>query len=789
MPKSLAFFYTLTLVCAAHGGAAKVTDDGTEFFERQVRPILVQRCYECHSAGKKVKGGLALDTAEGVSKGGELGAVVRPGQPNESLLIKAVRYADQDLQMPPKHRLESNEVAVLERWVAIGAPYPPNVIRVPGRASEHWAFQPVRTHAVPRTANARWAANDIDRFIVGRLEERGIQPGPAADRRTLIRRATFDLIGLPPTREEVDAFVNDRAPGAFERVVDRLLSSPHYGERWGRHWLDLVHYADTAGDSADYPVPQAYRYRNYVIESFNQDKPYDRFLREQVAGDLLPATSAEEKQALIIATGFIASARRFSVEPASAMHLTIEDTLDTIGKSVLGLSLSCARCHDHKFDPISMRDYYALYGIFSSTRYPYPGSEEKKRQSDFVHLLSDTEWQARHKLESDERARLDTEVSRLEKRIDLMKKEGLDDRELRRELRPIRQKRDDLVASLSLADMAYAVTEGSPANAKIHLRGEPHRFGDEIARGFPTALGGQRVPKEERGSGRLQLAEWLSEPANPLTARVMVNRIWQHHFGKGLVQTASDFGTRGRPPTHPELLDYLAGRFMAHGWSLKTMHKLIMLSQTYQQTSSDDPAKALVDPSNELLWKQNRQRLDAESLRDAILAISENMECTNAGQHPFPLPNRWDYTQHSQFTALYETHQRSVYLMQQRIRKHPFMAIFDGADPNSSTAQRPVTTTPLQALFALNDKFVHEQAQHFAQRLLAKDCSEAARITRACELAYGRPASLDEIRTGQNYLRELVRKLQKSRVADSEGEAWASFARALFGSNEFMFVD
>jgi hypothetical protein len=789
MPKPLAFFYTLTLLCAANGGAAGATEEGTEFFERQVRPILAQRCYECHSAGKKIKGGLALDTPEGVAKGGELGVVVRPGKPNESLLIKAVRYADEDLQMPPKHRLESKEITILEKWVTIGAPYPPNISRNPARASEHWAFQPVREYAVPRTTNARWAANDIDRFILGRLEERGIQPGPAADRRTLVRRATFDLIGLPPTPEEVDAFVNDRAPGAFERVVDRLLSSPHYGERWGRHWLDLVRYADTAGDSADYPVPQAYLYRDYVIESFNQDKPYDRFLREQIAGDLLPTTSAEQKQELIIATGFIASARRFSVEPASAMHLTIEDTLDTIGKSVLGLSLSCARCHDHKFDPISMRDYYALYGIFSSTRYPYPGSEEKKRQSDFVRLLSDTEWQARHKAESDERARLDTDVSQLEKRIDLTKKEGLDDRELRRELRPIRQKRDDLAASLSLADMAYAVTDGSPANAKIQLRGEPHRLGDEIPRGFPAALGGQRVPKEERGSGRLQLAEWLTEPANPLTARVMANRIWQHHFGKGLVQTPSDFGTRGRAPTHPELLDYLAGRFMAHGWSLKTMHKLIMLSQTYQQTSADDSAKALFDPSNELLWKQNRQRLDAESLRDAILAVSENLEYTTAGQHPFPLPNRWDYTQHSQFTALYETHQRSVYLMQQRIRKHPFMAIFDGADPNSSTAERPLTTTPLQALFALNDKFVHEQAQRFAQRVLAQDCSDADRITHACELAYGRPASLDEIRTGQSYLHELVRKLQKSSVATSEGEAWASFARALFGSNEFMFVD
>lgn len=656
-------------------------------------------------------------------------------------------------------------------------------------ASDHWAFNPIRLQAVPQPANPRWAANDIDRFVLATLEKLGLEPNAPAERRTLIRRATFDLTGLPPTPEEVEAFVNDRKSGAFERVIDRLLASPHYGERWGRHWLDLARYADTAGDSSDYPVPQAYLYRNYVIDSFNSNKSYDQFLREQIAGDLLPSASPEQKRQMITATGFIAIARRFGTEPAGTMHLTIEDTLDTVGRSVLGLSLSCARCHNHKFDPVSTRDYYALYGIFSSTRYPYAGSEAKKEQSDFVPLYSEAEWTARHKAETDEYQRLDDEVKRLEKKSELFKKEGLSDPDLRRELKALRQKRDDLSGMISLADVAFAVSERRATNASIHIRGEPANLGEPVPRGFLAVLGGQQVPNDEKGSGRLQLAQWLTDPANPLTARVMVNRIWQRHFGKGLVQTPSDFGTRGRAPTHPELLDYLALKFVASGWSTKTMHKLIMMSRAYQQASADNPANATIDPANELLWKYSRQRLDAESIRDSLLAVSGALERSRAGPHPFPPPNRWDYTQHYQFTALYETRQRSVYLMQQRIRRHPFMATFDGADPNTSTPERLVTTTPLQALFTLNDKFAHEMAECFAERLLRECDNSAARIQRAYELSYGRKPSREEMRSDLEYLRDTARKLESLNVTDPEKKAWASFARAVMGSNEFIFLD
>jgi hypothetical protein len=760
-------------------------ESGVEFFEKRVRPVLVERCYECHSTAKKAKGGLLLDTRNGLLKGGDSGPAIIPGKPDESLFIKAVRYASDDLQMPPRHRLEATDIKFLEQWVAMGAPDPRtgDAPQSAANASSHWSFRAPRQKAVPQPANHRWAANDIDRFVLAKLEERGLRPNPQAGRRTLIRRATFDLIGLPPTPEEVDAFESDHAPGAFERVVDRLLSSPHYGERWGRHWLDVARYADTAGDSSDYPVPQAYRYRNYVIKSFNDDKPYHQFLSEQIAGDLLPARSAEHKRELITATGFIAIARRFSVESARAMHLTIEDTLDTIGRATLGLSLSCARCHDHKFDPVSMRDYYALYGIFSSTRYPYAGSEEKKKQMDFVPLYSEAESASRHLSEKERYQELDAAVIELQRRSALLEKEGLKDRDLQRQLARTREERDALLSRTLLLDTAYAVAEGKAADARIHLRGEPHSQGDQVRRGFLQILGGQQLPVEEQGSGRLQLAQWLTDPANPLTARIMVNRIWQHHFGKGLVATASDFGTRGAPPTHPELLDHLALRFIESGWSIKAMHKLIMISRTYQQASADEPRNLLVDPSNDLLWKFNRRRLDAEAIRDSLLAVSGALQRADGEQHPFPPPNQWDYTQHHQFTAVYETSLRSIYLMQQRIRRHPFMATFDGADPNASTAERPVTTTPLQALFALNDNFVHEQAQRFAKRLIAEGDQPAAFVQRAYQLSYGRKPSQDELRGALAFVRETARRL------DNETDCWTSLARALMASNEFMFID
>lgn len=769
--------------------------DGFAFFEGKIRPLLAERCFECHSSSsKKIKGGLTLDSRERVLKGGDSGPAIAPGSPEKSLLIKAIRYGDKDLQMPPKHQLALAEIALLEDWVKMGAPDPrtnSRPIMSPRNASAHWAFQPLSDPCVLTVKNARWPSTSIDNFILAKLESKDLAPNFAADKRTLIRRATFDLIGLPPTPEEVAAFINNSAPDSFEKLLDRLLASPHYGERWGRYWLDLARYADTAGDSADYPVPQAYKYRNYVIEAFNTDKPYDEFIREQVAGDLLPAKSQGDRRQKSIATGYLALARRFSVDPQSAHHLTLEDTIDMLGKSVLGLSLSCARCHDHKYDPIPTQDYYGLYGIFNSTRYPFAGSETKKRPADLVPLIPVAEFKSVAEPFHEALKAIDDEISGLERERETLVRERLSTRNVREALDAANEKRDELIAAAPVLDLAFAVTEGKAGNARVQRRGEPGSLGEEVPRHFLRCLGGQSLPKTEMGSGRLELASWLTAPTNPLTARVMVNRVWQHHFGKGLVQTPSDFGARGRPPTHPELLDDLARRFMQSGWSVKALHKFIMLSSTYQQASLDDHDYAKIDPANDLLWRFNRHRLDAEAIRDTMLMLAGQLDLAQGGPHPFPSEYTWDFTQHGPFTAIYDTNKRSVYLMQQRIKKHPYFATFDAADANSSTAERPISTTPLQALFMMNDKFVHEQAAQFAGRVQRGCHSDPDRIQLAYALAFGRPARREEIREGLIYLERFSEKLSAREHSPQRRQemAWASFARVILASDEFLYID
>jgi hypothetical protein len=665
-----------------------------------------------------------------------------------------------------------------------------------------WSFQPLQPVALP----AAKANNPIDCFIEARRADRGLKPVAPAGKLTLIRRATFDLTGLPPAPHEVDAFLRDKSPAAFAKVVDRLLASPHYGERWGRHWLDVVRYADTAGDSSDYPVPQAYKYRNYVIDAFNADKPYDLFLKEQLAGDRMPSGSDAERCERIIATGFIAIARRFGTggEP----HLTIEDTLDTLSKATMGFSLSCARCHDHKFDPVTMRDYYALYGFFSSTRYPHPGNEDKKQPQDFVALAPPAEVEAVMRPYQKKLAGLDHELAQLEaerrslrEMEDAAGKPGTPagsghlrfnrDDDYERVIALVKRTRDDLRANPPRLDLAYAVAEGTPANARLQERGEPWSQRDEIPRGFVAALGGQKLPGEVAESGRLHLAAWIASPANPLTARVMVNRIWQHHFGRGIVATPDDFGKQGARPTHPELLDWLAGEFIRSGWSVKAMHRLILLSDTYHLSSADDARNAQTDPANEYLWRFNRRRLDAESMRDAVLSVSGQLDLARGGEHPFPPQSQWKFTQHFAFSGVYESNLRSVYLMQQRIKRHPLLGQFDSADPNACTGLRQASTTPLQALFAMNSDFMDRQADHFATRLDRECKSPHARIERAWRLACGRSPTWSETREGLNYILRFERRAGRGGMNHDEIEwrAWESYCRALLSSNEFLFVD
>ena len=1285
--------------------------DAEAFFENRVRPALIEHCYDCHGE-KKVKGGLRVDSREALLKGGDTGPAIIPGDSEKSLLLRAVRHEFRDLEMPSKKpKLSDAVIADLSNWVRRGAVFPKGAAFALTE-KKHWAFQPLRHAEVPAIQGpgiphqpsagalrrpdtlstdagadadadagmdrgSLMTPSPIDAFILARLPHRRL--APPADKRTLLRRASYDLIGLPPTAEEADAFEEDASPDAFAKVVERLLASPRYGERWGRHWLDLVRYADTAGETADYPVPVAWRYRNWVIDAFNADKPYDQFLREQIAGDILARSGPRDRYAeQVTATGYLAISRRFGFDSENYHHLTIQDTIDTLGQTVLGLTLGCARCHAHKFDPVSMQDYYALYGIFESTRYAFPGSEQKKKSRSMVPLLPAEEslakwrefdtrvallsrnlekqrqsapaavlrslddmdgdfemqvpaaggskgvlvppWvyagpiavaseaqspfknlyalggvgasvaagtnayriaqaihpahtrkagrmvhvnldfriggskqpaQGAHRfwigsphsapavevllsseavavrtdghgqaicaakpdqwqnlqltldLESrvvrgsvgapgDARAiperklakawdgvidfvTIDSEgggrglwpaisvdnlgvqaqplapVSRalpapagaagevdfaalsgqlqamlgidggfehqtdgeapgapwnpgpnslvkiragaqspfrnlypagrlgvgmpnsgayngfgqmltnrwkgdktgrlfasfdfrcagvenggdgtwryylghgagsspgielffngrefyrrsgdqrevvqslrvgewyqvqvalnLKERtytgtlssvsnraefggqvasgwdgsidytfidsyghiggvkpaldadnfaiseaplkplgaeeIELTEAERANRQakvaELRRQLEAMAARGEKSKKELErlLADgpveLAYAVSEGTPQNARLQMRGEPDKPGDEVPRGFLEVLGGEKIPEGAAGSGRLELANWLTRADNPLTARVMVNRLWQYHFGQGLVKTPNDFGTRGQPPTHPELLDYLASEFIKRGWSMKAMHRLIMLSSTYQQrgvgsesvirhpslASSAESAPAIEplntdSPMADSFSPFPRRRLSAEEIRDSILVVSGELDSTPARGHPFPSPTGWGYSQHGPYSAVYDHNQRSVYLMTQRIKRHPFLGLFDGADPNASTAERRATTVPTQALYFLNDPFIHAKSAKLAERVAKLGHDDAERIAAAYRLASSRSPTATERAEALEFLAAYRTELAAAKKENADTLALAALGRVLFGSNEFLTVD
>jgi len=1238
-----------------------------EQFELKIRPILAGTCFRCHG-DSKTAGELRVDSREALLAGGDSGPAIVPGKPDESLLIRAIsRHADVSAMPPEKDKaLLPRQVADFAAWIKAGAPWPERVAKF--ETKKHWAFEPLRDPVPPQVQDAAWPRTSIDSFILARQEAAGVRPAPPADKLTFIRRATFDLTGLPPTPAEVDTFLQDNSPQAFETVVERLLASPAYGERWGRHWLDVVRFADTAGETADYPVPLAWRYRNYVIDAFNADKPYDEFLREQIAGDILALSGPRDRYAeRVTATGYLAISRRFGFDSENYHHLTIQDTIDTLGQSVLGLSLGCARCHDHKFDAVTMRDYYALYGIFDSSRYAFPGSEQKPRLRCMAPLLppeeSESRWrdfestvaamtqtltklkqpvpaaalrslqqidgdfelnapanggsngvlvppwiyagpvavtnaaqspfknvypqgkvgasvaagcqtyrieqglyprrtsancqqlhvnldfrvaatdapqQSHHRLSlagqggepaievlitsntlalrsgastevlgplqpntwtnlqltldlrqqtvrgiwgvpggtnefsqkplgpnwsgaidrvllsgtSNEEAKLaaievdnlavqttalaivsteaspptaspavpspasqpdpvalteqlqalsgidgDFELQTLDKppatpwgpgpnsvvqlsdqaqsplqnifprgelgvhmpnrapydgfgqaldaararadqqgrlyvsfdfrcssreaggegswryylghgpgnsaavelyfngqtftrrsgdakdvvcplaigvwyqvqlTLDLKAKtyQGMllhdggktdfqgqlatgwdgaidytfidsyghiggvrpaldadnfilsdkplpsldapavpstpDERRARRDqalalrdqLAALQLQTDRLKQDLNTLliegpfAMAYGIAEGTPHDVHIQLRGEPDQPGPVVPRGLIQSLGGQTLPATTQGSGRLELAAWLTRPDNPLTARVMVNRIWQYHFGSGLVKTPNDFGVRGQPPTHPELLDHLAVQFVRGGWSIKALHRLIMLSATYQQAPRSGAA---TDQSmaGDLYDHFPRRRLSAEEIRDAILAVSGELNATPAQAHPFPAPIQWSYSQHGPFSAVYDHNQRSIYLMTQRLKRHPFLALFDGTDPNTTTAARMTTTVPTQALFFLNDPFVHAKAEQWASRLLASSTDENQRVELAWRRALGHAPSEADAADARQFLTAYRQELSAMHIEANQVEtrAWAAYLRTLIGSNEFLHVE
>lgn len=952
-------------------------DEGVAFFESKIRPLLVEHCNECHG-GTKTKGGLSLDTRAGWEKGGDSGAAIVPGKPDESLLIKAVRYADEDLAMPPKKKggkLSEAEIRALEQWVKMGAPDPRDAVAKLGGmsvadAKAWWAFQSLKKDETSSTS--------IDALLASKASK---APAAQAEKHILLRRVTYDLTGLPPTAAELDAFLTDTSKDAFSKVVERLLASSAYGEKWGRYWLDVARYADSAGENSDRPLPHAWRYRNWVIDAFYRDLPYDEFVRQQVAGDILAAQGPpEEATAKIVATGFLAVARRFGHEIEKEMHLTFEDTIDTLGKSFLGLTIACARCHDHKYDPISNRDYYGLYGILQSTRFPFTGCEPKPLPRDLV-PLSSPEVQARMAVWEKEMAGLDDAVKQAERasagdgkafessvpvvidsgelardgaqdfvvgsaaapEVVTVKKgemlqlsilpranhgadstgvewEIVETGEARRvwnltndfladpyangngmqhsdshgnaavwhvfdlvpsptiftefikdgektpglmfwrggasvpsffintkseiakfititmpprsvalhpgpkggvavawespadlsvtvrgrmakidpggdgvawklERRPgigaalaaqktkvqaitaAKRARDEAETRKPAMDLAFAVIDAKPGNARIQKKGEPKDPGDEVPRKVLDILGGTPI-LQNAGSGRLELADWLTRgAARDLTARVMANRLWAGHFGTGIVATLNDFGTRGTPPTNPALLDFLASQFIRSGWSMKAMHRLIVQSAAYQ--SRDFP----------------RRRLTAEELRDTLLMLSGSLDRTPGGPHPFPPESGWKYTQHNPFAAVYDNNRRSVYQMVQRTRRHPFLALFDGADPNASTPVRNQSTVPTQALYFLNDPFVHSQAKAMARHLVAAAPDDDARLEIATRELYARAATTEEKAVMTTFFADTSAAMPSLSEPERTIDVWAAWIRVLFGTNELLYVD
>jgi hypothetical protein len=654
--------------------------------------------------------------------------------------------------------------------------------------TEHWAFAPLHK-AEPAGPGLHGSKHPIDRFIGEKLRVEKLEPVKVASRAALLRRVYYDLIGLPPTPEELDRFMNDSSGEAWSKVIERLLASPQYGERWGRHWMDVVRYADTAGDNADYPIPEAYRYRDYIIAAFNADKPYDQFAREQLAGDLLAKRGTRERYSeQLVATGFLALSRRYATGPYELWHLTLENTIETTSQAFLGLNLRCARCHDHKYDPLTTQDYYGLYGIFESTEFPWPGAEELHSKAmprqKFVPLAPETEVETKIRIWRERVSELRAQVETLEKQKGKDKETEQKFARLKTELRNL--ERRGLPADVPAA---YAVHDGNARDTHVQLRGEPEKQGPLAPRRAPQCLAGEAPLAIPAGSGRLEFADWLASTNNPLFARVIVNRIWQHHFGKGLVGTPNNFGRRGDPPTHPQLLDYLAVCFIESGWSIKTVHRLILSSVAYQLSSNDHEADQQKDPANLYCWRFDRRRLEAEAIRDSMLFASGALDLQPAGEHPFPPAEKWSWTQHNPFKDIYATRHRSVYLMTPRFQRHPFLALFDGPDTNTSTEARRASIVPQQALYSLNNPFVDEQAHLLARRILARSANEPERVRYGCQTAWSREPSALDLEKISRFLNSARSLAASNNLPNPEQEAWTSFARVLLTANEFLYVD
>jgi Protein of unknown function (DUF1553)/Protein of unknown function (DUF1549)/Planctomycete cytochrome C len=872
-----------------------------EFFESRIRPVLVTHCYACHDSTKATSG-LNLTSKGGWERGGSRGTAIRPGDPDASLLYRAVSYRDPTLKMPPGGKLPETAIADLREWIAQGAydprtgapaaaPQPAGIDWQEGR--RHWSFQPIRAAEPPKIRNKNWLRSPVDAFVLARLEQKGLTPAAPADRRTLLRRVTFDLTGLPPAPGEIQEFVNDRSPQAFEKVVDRLLASPHYGERWARHWLDLVRFAETNGHEFDFYKDEAWRYRDYVIRAFNQDLPYDAFVREHIAGDMLPAPrlSGDRKYyETPLASGFfgLGEERNGATDLEEVRSEMRDSKIDVFGKAFLGLTVACARCHDHKFDPIAAADYYALGGIFDSTRtslavvsspevskqieeivarlkdaapapapampvQPRPG-DERFDMAQFYRSGAAFAESTGERLDSS-RGVSDTLTGILVSRSFVPAKRYIHVRVAGTRYNPVREEPSQLavtifapgrypkgvagdgdrklrwktitlkeeigqVCHLEIADRrrdghivvdaiffsdsreppaaeeetlaALPATgpleaslpaevfgricyEDAPHNLRVHERGNHLNLGAEVPRRFLRILGGDDPAAYSKGSGRAMLAAALTRPSNPLLARVMVNRLWKHHFGEGLVRTVDNFGKTGELPSHPELLDYLARRFMDQGWSLKAMHRMMVLSAAYQMGSLESPLAKTKDPQNRLLSHMPVRRLDAESIRDAILAVSGSLDRTVYGPSvKVHISSYQDGRGKPPSGPLDGNGRRSIYLEVRRNFLTPLLLAFDYPLPTTTAGRRLVSTVPAQALTLMNNEFVAAQAKRWSERMESAYAEPRARLDAMFVRIFARepePGERDRIMT---FL--------------SGEDSWDGLAHVLFNAKEFLFL-
>lgn len=811
---------------------------GLELFEKKIRPVLIEHCYQCHAEDSDDLGGnLLVDTRAGLLAGGDSGAALTPGKPAESLLVKAIEY--RELEMPPDEKLPDSVAADFRRWIALGAPDPRKSKTTTDDSADHeassavelWSVQPVRQVVVP-ASESTWPQTDLDQFVYARLAANGITPNPDAAPAVLLRRLYFDLIGLPPTPRQVSRFTSDPSPQNYAAIVDSLLASRAFGERWARHWLDIARYGESAGSSRDVLMLYAWRYRDYVIDSMCADIPLDRFITEQISGDLLDADSEDERNRLLVATGLLAIGSK-SLNGGNLTYDIIDDQIDVISKSILALTVSCARCHDHKFDPIPTADYYALAGIFLSTDTRYGGStkrpdDAKSRAQAYLSLGG--------KIAPDvqaEQAKIEKEHGALAKQVQASKKrvaslegkvpaefrgdhsapipEDLDDksreslRQYQVALRILAERESKLrelagrVDSFEQPEYALGVQDAKQiTDSKILIRGEKNQQGPVSPRGFLTSVELSESssqspiePIDPSESGRRQLAQWLTHPQNPLTPRVAVNRIWQHLMGQGIVATVDNFGTSGLPPSHPDLLDYLADKFVTrHGWSQKRLIREIVLSRTYRLSSQFNGDAYAKDPDNRLRWRMDRRRLEAEPLRDAVLAVSGLLRHEPLEGSLVMQIGEGEVGRNINTTVLEKPFDhRSVYLPIIRGIIPEELKLFDFPEPSNVQGRRDRNTTPKQSLFFMNSPMVIRAARNFATGLLADTSlgTDRDRVEQAYLTCFGRRPTEDQLIRAVNFVEEMADDRQSGDRADLD--AWTAFCQSLLASAPFRFVD